>query len=67
MQSRHPLQHPRNALVIGLVFVVVAIVYWYVQPFGLVHLDYAGVTMLAALGIAMGLMAYVLIAGSPND
>jgi hypothetical protein len=32
-----------------------------------VHIDYAGVTMLAVLGIAMGLMAYVLIAGSPSD
>jgi hypothetical protein len=67
MESRHPLQHPRNAALVGVMFVIVAIVYWYVQPFGLTHLDYAGVTMLAALGIAMGLMAYVLIAGSPND
>jgi hypothetical protein len=31
------------------------------------HVDYAGVTMLCVLGIAMALMAYVLIAGSPND
>jgi uncharacterized membrane protein len=67
MQTRHPIQHPRNALVVGVVFVVVAIVYWYVQPFGLKHSDYAGVTMLGVLGIAMGLMAYVLIAGSPSD
>jgi hypothetical protein len=67
MKTRHPIQHPRNALVVGAVFVGVAIVYWYVQPFGLTHLDYAGVTMLAVLGIAMGLMAYVLIAGSPSD
>jgi hypothetical protein len=67
MDTRHPIQHPRNALIVGLVFVAVAVVYWYVQPFGLVHLDYAGVTMLAVLGIAMGLMAYVLIAGSPSD
>jgi hypothetical protein len=67
MEPRHPIQHPRNAVIVGIVFIVVAIVYWYVQPFGLVHLDYAGVTMLAVLGIAMGLMAYVLIAGSPSD
>ena len=67
MEPRHPIQHPRNALIVGVVFVVVAIVYWYVQPFGLVHLDYAGVTMLSVLGIAMGLMFYVLVAGSPSD
>jgi hypothetical protein len=31
------------------------------------HVDYAGATMLIALGAAMAIMAYVLIAGSPND
>jgi hypothetical protein len=31
------------------------------------HVDYAGATMLVALGAAMAIMAYVLIAGSPND
>jgi hypothetical protein len=46
---------------------VVGAIYWAVPYFGLWHVDYAGVTMLAVLGIAMALMAYVLIAGSPND
>ena len=63
----HPLRHPRNALIVGIVFVVIAAIYWAVPYFGGWHLDYAGVTMLAVLGIAMALMAYVLIAGSPND
>jgi apolipoprotein N-acyltransferase len=63
----HPLRHPRNALVIGVTFVVIAIAYWVSPYLGNGHIDYAGVTMLAALGIAMGLMFYVLIAGSPND
>ncbi|HLO35106.1 MAG TPA: hypothetical protein VK194_03455 [Candidatus Deferrimicrobium sp.] len=63
----HPLRHPRNAAVVGIVFVVIAAIYWAVPYFGGWHLDYAGVTMLAVLGIAMALMAYVLIAGSPND
>ena len=63
----HPLRHPRNAAIVGIIFVVIAAVYWAVPYFGRWHLDYAGVTMLAFLGIAMALMAYVLIAGSPND
>jgi apolipoprotein N-acyltransferase len=63
----HPLRHPRNALVIGVIFVAIAIVYWVSPYLGQGHIDYAGITMLAALGIAMGLMFYVLIAGSPND
>jgi hypothetical protein len=29
--------------------------------------DYAGTTLLILLGVAMAVMAYVLIAGSPND
>jgi hypothetical protein len=63
----HPLKHPRNALIVGVVFVAIAAIYWAVPYFGGWHLDYAGVTMLALLGVAMALMAYVLIAGSTND
>jgi hypothetical protein len=63
----HPLKHPRNALIVGIAFVVIAAIYWAVPYFGGWHLDYAGVTMLALLGVAMALMAYVLIAGSPNE
>lgn len=60
----HPLRHPRNSLAVGLVFVVIAVIFWAVPTFGHWHVDYAGVTMLLALGVAMSLMAYVLIAGS---
>ena len=63
----HPLKHPRNAIFVGILFVVIGAIYWVVPYLGHWHIDYAGVTMLAALGIAMGLMAYVLIAGSPNE
>jgi hypothetical protein len=63
----HPLRHPRNAAVVGIIFVVIAAIFWAVPYYGGWHIDYAGVTMLAVLGIAMALMAYVLIAGSPND
>lgn len=63
----HPLKHPRNAIVVGLAFVIVAAIYWAVPYFGGWHLDYAGVTMLALLGVATAIMAYVLIAGSPSE
>jgi hypothetical protein len=63
----HPLKHPRNAIFVGLIFVAIAVVYWAIPYFGGFHLDYAGVTMLAVLGIGMSIMFYVLIAGSPND
>ena len=63
----HPLKHPRNAIFVGLVFTLIAFIYWVIPYVFQIHIDYAGVTMLGVLGIAMALMAYVLIAGSPND
>ena len=63
----HPLRHPRNAALVGLLFIGIAVVYWAVPFFGGWHVDYAGITMLVALGIAMAFMAYVLVAGSPNE
>jgi hypothetical protein len=63
----HPVRHPRNVLVIGGTFVVVAAIYALgAVPLGY-HIEWAGVTMLSALGIAMALMFYVLIAGSSKD
>ncbi len=62
----HVLRHPRNALLVGVVFAVIAIVYVGVPIiFGGV-VDVAGFVMLLALGMAMSLMAYVLVAGSPR-
>jgi hypothetical protein len=60
----HPLPNPRYSILIGVVFVVAAIAYWVTPYLGNGHIDYAGITMLAATGIAMGLMFYVLFAGS---
>jgi hypothetical protein len=55
---------PRRAALVGLVFVAIAIFYLTVQLIGSPeHVDYAGVTMLIALGAAMSLMAYVLVDG----
>ncbi|MEA2544730.1 MAG: hypothetical protein QOI09_3 [Chloroflexota bacterium] len=63
----HPLRHPRNAAIVGVIFVITGAVYWAVQYLGQWRIDYAGVTMLAILGIAMSIMFYVLVAGSSND
>jgi hypothetical protein len=63
----HPLRHPRNSALIGLLFIVIGLAFWVIPTVGGWHVDYAGVTMLLALGVAMAIMAYVLIAGSPND
>jgi hypothetical protein len=63
----HPLRHPRNAALVGILFLLIAFVYWVVPYVGQWHIDYAGVTMLLALGVAMALMFYVLVAGSPSD
>jgi hypothetical protein len=56
---------PRRAALIGIVFLLIA-GFYYAFPY-LVDpsvIDYAGITMLIALGVAMSLMAYVLVAGT---
>ena len=67
----HALRHPRNAALVGIVFVITAIVYWIVPttqgltiPYNLVA---AGATLLVFLGVAMALMAYVLVAGTRGE
>jgi hypothetical protein len=63
----HPLKHPRNAILVGLIFVIIGTIYFVFANLGHYHVDYAGTTMLLVLGIAGAVMAYVLIAGSPNE
>ena len=63
----HPLRHPRNAALAGIIFIVNGALYWGLAEVGKFHVDYAGVTMLGVLGIAMAIMFYVLVAGSSND
>jgi hypothetical protein len=69
----HLLRHPRNAALLGLVFVVIGIFYLvFPNVIGVNDVDgdvnaldiAAGATMLLALGIAMAIMAYVLAAGT---
>jgi hypothetical protein len=58
----------RWSIVIGVTWVVLALAYYLLGPV----LNYrpeeqwAGATMLAALGAAMGIMAYVLTSGSSD-
>jgi hypothetical protein len=54
------IMRPRRAMLIGLVFGGLGIAY------GLLSHDWVGVTLLLALGVAMGLMGFVLMAASPR-
>ena len=67
----HPLRHPRNAALVGIIFIVIAFFFWIVltmagltEPYNLVA---AGTTLLLFLGVAMAIMAYVLVAGSSDE
>jgi hypothetical protein len=53
----------RNALILGLIFIVVGIIYLLVQGDG-PWLDRAGVTMLVILGGAMAFVFSILLRGS---
>ena len=58
---------PRVAVLIGVTFVVDAIIYYAFPVLFGGHIDYAGITMLLALSVAMAIMFYVLLAGSPRE
>ena len=53
----------RNAIILGIVFVVVGVIYWYVQSSTLV-IDLAGATMLVLLGVSMAFVFGILLRGS---
>jgi hypothetical protein len=55
--------NPRRAALVGLVFLAIAGFYWAAPTVLGGIFDYAGFTMLIALGVATAIMAYVLIAG----
>jgi hypothetical protein len=54
---------PRRAALVGLVFLSLAAAFWIAPTVLGGTLDFAGLTMLIALGAAMSIMAYVLFAG----
>jgi hypothetical protein len=53
----------RNALILGVAFLLVGVTYWYVQG-DLNTIDRAGVTMLILLGVSMAFVFGVLVRGS---
>jgi hypothetical protein len=53
----------RNALILGVIFMVVGGVYWLVNHTN-VGLDYAGATLLVVLGFAMAFVFAILLRGS---
>lgn len=55
--------HPRRAAAVGIVFLFIAAFYVVFQVADGAHVDFAGVTMLTALGAATSIMAFVLFAG----
>ena len=57
----------RHAVLIGLVFVAIAIIYWGVPTLTGGIVDFAGITMLLALGVAMTLMVWVLFTGAARS
>jgi len=56
--------HTRNILLIGISPIVIAVIYYAFAPVLGYHVEWAGVTMLFALGWAIGIMSYVLTSGS---
>jgi hypothetical protein len=62
-----PSLRGRNVIVIAITFIVLGAIYAIGAPILGYHIEWAGVTMLGALGIAMTIMFYVLFAGSSQD
>ena len=59
--------NPRISILIGVTFIVVGVVYYGLPAVFGGHIDWAGLTMLIALSVAMSVMFYVLLAGSPRE
>ena len=57
----------RQAVAVGVMFVVIAFVYWVVPYLTGGIVDFAGITMLLALGVAMTLMFWVLFTGATRS
>ena len=54
---------PRRAALVGVLFPIISVFYVSVQLAAAWPVDWAGATMLVALGAAMSIMSYVLVAG----
>jgi hypothetical protein len=62
-----PSLRGRNVIVIAITFIVTGAIYAIGAPILGYHIEWAGVTMLGALGVALSIMFYVLLAGSSQD
>lgn len=56
----------RNSILIGITFVVIATLYAGLAPVLGYRIEWAGVTLLGALGVAIGVLSYVLSSGSSD-
>jgi hypothetical protein len=56
----------RNSLLIGITFVIIAALYAGLAPVFGYKIEWAGTTTLAALGVALGVLTYVLSSGSSD-
>jgi hypothetical protein len=56
----HPIPRPRLAILSGVLFAVVGLIYY------LVSHDIGGASMEMILGISMSMMFFVLMTGSPR-
>ncbi len=56
----HPIPRPRLAILSGVLFAVVGVIYY------LVSHDIGGASMEMILGISMSMMFFVLMTGSPR-
>ena len=54
------IMQPRRAMLVGLIFIGLGVSY------GLLSHEWIGVTLLLALGLAMGMLAFVLMTASPR-
>jgi hypothetical protein len=62
-----PQLRGRNVVFIAITFIATGAVYALgATPLGY-HIEWAGVTMLGALGVALAIMFYVLLAGTSQD
>ena len=57
------MYHWRNAVMLGITFIVVGLIYYWIQGPG-ATMDLTGATLLVATGLAMGAIFVVLLRGS---
>ena len=58
--------NPRLAVLVGATFIIVGAIYYAAPTVFGGHVDFAGITMFGFLSVAMTLLFYVLLAGSPR-